>query len=83
MDLTRMVQIMDLTRMVQIDVLEKPIQRIKETCAMMGIAEKFDRAFPDLETFLEAEVARGETSETKLIGLRRLNSEGDADTWTV
>ena len=50
---------------------------------MMGIAEKFDRAFPDLETFLEAEVARGETSETKLIGLRRLNSEGDADTWTV
>jgi len=25
--------------MVQIDVLEKPIKRIKETCAMMGIAE--------------------------------------------
>jgi hypothetical protein len=57
---------MDLTRMVQIDVLEKPIERIKETCAMMGIAEKFDRALPDLETFLEAEVARGETSETRL-----------------
>ena len=52
--------------MVQIDVLEKPIERIKETCAMMGIAEKFDRALPDLETFLEAEVARGETSETRL-----------------
>jgi hypothetical protein len=52
--------------MVQIDVLEKPIERIKETCAMMGIAEKFDRALPDLATFLEAEVARGETSETKL-----------------
>jgi len=33
---------------------------------MMGIAEKFDRALPDLETFLEAEVARGETSETRL-----------------
>jgi hypothetical protein len=36
--------------MVQIDVLEKPIERIKETCAMMGIAEKFDRALPELET---------------------------------
>ena len=44
--------------MVQIDVLEKPIERIKETCAMMGVAEQFDRALPDLETFLEAEVAR-------------------------
>ena len=52
--------------MVQIDVLEKPIERIKETCAMMGIAEKFDRALPEIETFLEAEVARGETSETRL-----------------
>ena len=50
-------------RMVEIDVLEKPIERIKETCAMMGIA---DRALPDLETFLESEVARGETSETRL-----------------
>jgi hypothetical protein len=57
---------MNFTRMVQIDVLEKPIGRIKETCAMMGIAEKFDRALPDLETFLEAEVARGETRETQL-----------------
>jgi len=57
---------MALMRMVQIDVLERPIERIKETCAMMGIAEKFDRALPDLETFLEAEVARGETSETRL-----------------
>lgn len=55
-----------LTPMVQIDVLEKPIERIKETCAMMGIAEKFDRALPDLETFLEAEVAKGETRETRL-----------------
>lgn len=52
--------------MVQIDVLEKPILRIKETCAMTGVAEEFDRALPDLETFLEAEVAKGETRETKL-----------------
>jgi hypothetical protein len=57
---------MALMRMVQIDVLERPIERIKETCAMTGIAERFDRALPDFETFLEAEVARGETSETRL-----------------
>ena len=53
--------------MIQIDVLNKPIERIKETCAMMGIAEKFDRALPELETFLEGEVAKGETRETRLI----------------
>jgi hypothetical protein len=60
--------------MVQINVLEVPIERIRETCAMMGIAEKFDRALPELETFLEAEVARGETRETRLTfdGLRYL-----------
>jgi len=65
--------------MVQINVLEKPIERIKETCAMMGIAEKFDRALPELETFLEAEVARGETRETKLTfdGLRYLKEVFD------
>ncbi|PAY04725.1 hypothetical protein CK489_36605 [Bradyrhizobium sp. UFLA03-84] len=52
--------------MVQINVLEKPIERIKETCELMGIADKFDRALPELETFLEAEVARGEVRETRL-----------------
>jgi hypothetical protein len=57
---------MDLTPMVEINVLEKPIERIKETCALMGIAEKFDRALPDLETFLEAEIAKGETRESRL-----------------
>jgi hypothetical protein len=36
--------------MVEINVLEKPIERIKETCEMMGIVEKFDRALPELET---------------------------------
>jgi hypothetical protein len=60
------VQEPDLKRMVQIDVLEKPIERIKETCAMMGIAEQFDRALPDFETFLEARLARGEVSESRL-----------------
>jgi hypothetical protein len=58
--------ITNLKTMVQIDVLEKPIERIKETCAMMGIAEKFERALPELETFLEGEVAKGETRETRL-----------------
>ena len=60
--------------MVQISVLEKPIERIKETCELMGIADKFDRALPELETFLEAEVAQGEVSESKLTfdGLRYL-----------
>jgi hypothetical protein len=67
--------------MAQIDVLDKPIERIKETCAMMGIAEKFDRALPDLETFLEAEVARGEISETRLTfdGLRYLKQMFESD----
>jgi hypothetical protein len=49
-----------------IDVLERPIQRIRETCDLMGIAAKFDDALPELETFLEGEVAAGETSETRL-----------------
>jgi hypothetical protein len=52
--------------MSKIDILDKPIERIQETCAMMGIADQFDRALPELETFLEAEVASGETSETRL-----------------
>ena len=47
-------------------VLEKPIERIRETCELMGIAEKFDRARPQLETFLGSEVANGETRETRL-----------------
>jgi hypothetical protein len=50
----------------EITILEKPIERIKETCVMMGIEEKFNRALPALETFLEGEVANGETSETRL-----------------
>jgi hypothetical protein len=49
-----------------INVLEKPISRIKETCEMMGIGQKFDSALPELETYLESQVADGETSETRL-----------------
>ncbi|MFQ3454512.1 MULTISPECIES: hypothetical protein [Bradyrhizobium] len=53
-------------KMVQINVLEKPIERIKETCELMGIADRFDRALPELENFLEAEIAQGEVRESKL-----------------
>jgi hypothetical protein len=49
-----------------IDVLEKPIARIRKTCDMMGVVGKFDRALPELETYLEGQVADGESSETRL-----------------
>ena len=52
--------------MVMIDVLEKPIERIKETCEMVGAGEKFERTLPELENYLEEEVSRGETRETQL-----------------
>jgi len=32
----------------------------------VGAREKFERVLPELETFLEAEIARGETSEARL-----------------
>jgi hypothetical protein len=49
-----------------IDILEKPIERIRETCEMMGAAEKLERVLPELETYLEGRIAAGETSETRL-----------------
>jgi hypothetical protein len=49
-----------------ITVLERPIERIRETCDMMGRADRFHRALPELETYLEGKVAAGETSETRL-----------------
>jgi hypothetical protein len=68
------VQRLRFSGMSKIDILDKPIERIQETCAIMGIADQFDRALPELETFLEGEVANGETSETRLTynGLRYL-----------
>jgi hypothetical protein len=61
--------------MTRIDILDKPIERIHETCAMTGIVDQFDRVLPELETFLEGEVAKGETRETRLTydGLCYLN----------
>ncbi|MGN8547949.1 hypothetical protein ACQPTN_25585 [Bradyrhizobium sp. 13971] len=52
-------------KMVEINVLEKPIERIKQTCELVGIADRFDRALPELETFLEAEIAQGEVREVE------------------
>ena len=49
-----------------INILERPIERIRETCDMLGAAEKFERVLPELEAYLEEEVAEGETSETRL-----------------
>jgi hypothetical protein len=51
---------------VKITILEKPLERMRETCSLMGIEDKFDKALPELETFLEREIADGETSETRL-----------------
>lgn len=48
------------------NVLEKPIERIRETCEMIGAIHKFDQTLPELESYLEAEVAAGETRETRL-----------------
>lgn len=49
-----------------LSILERPIERIRQTCEMMGVAEKFDRALPELEIYLEKEIAADETSETRL-----------------
>ena len=49
-----------------VTILEKPITRIRETCELIGAADQFDRMLPALETFLEGEVASGETSEARL-----------------
>ena len=50
----------------KINIFEKPIERIKKTCELMGLAEDFERKLPELETHLEALVADGETSEERL-----------------
>jgi hypothetical protein len=49
-----------------INILEKPIERIRQTCELTGASAKFERALAALETFLEGEVAAGKTSETRL-----------------
>jgi hypothetical protein len=50
----------------EIDVLEKPIERIRQTCDLMGVLADFERKLPTLETHLEGLVADGETDEGRL-----------------
>ena len=50
----------------EINIFEKPIERIRKTCELMGLGADFDRRLPELETHLEALVAGGETSEERL-----------------
>jgi hypothetical protein len=49
-----------------INVFDKPIERIKLTCDLMGIADDFERKLSALETHLEGLVADGETNEERL-----------------
>ncbi|WP_029582664.1 hypothetical protein [Bradyrhizobium sp. URHD0069] len=50
----------------EINVFEKPIERIKNTCVLVGMADDFERKLPELETYLESLVANGETDEDRL-----------------
>ena len=49
-----------------IDILDAPIKRIRKTCDLVDARDKFERLLPELEDFLEAEVARGVSSESQL-----------------
>jgi hypothetical protein len=51
---------------VEINIFDKPIERIRKTCELMGLGADFDRKLPELETYLEGLVAEGETSEERL-----------------
>ena len=50
----------------EINIFDKPIERIRKTCQLMGLGTHFDRKLPELETHLEELVAQGETSEEQL-----------------
>ncbi|TYL82899.1 hypothetical protein FXB40_46945 [Bradyrhizobium rifense] len=50
----------------QINIFEKPIERIRKTCDLMGLGPDFEQRLPELETYLEGLVADGETSEDRL-----------------
>lgn len=50
----------------EINIFDKPIERIRKTCELMGLSADFDRKLPDLETHLEGLVAQGETDEERL-----------------
>jgi hypothetical protein len=60
-----MLELWDMTTVI-ITVLEKPIARIRENCAMAGLADSLDQALSELEAYLKGEVADGEASEARL-----------------
>ncbi|HEY3148470.1 MAG TPA: hypothetical protein VGJ75_19080, partial [Dongiaceae bacterium] len=41
----------------EINIFDKPIERIRKTCQLMGLGADFDRKLPELETHLEELVA--------------------------
>jgi hypothetical protein len=49
-----------------LNIFDKPIDRIRKTCELMGLGADFERRLPELETHLEALVAEGETSAERL-----------------
>jgi hypothetical protein len=65
---------------ITLNLFEKPIQRIKTTCDLMGIRDEFERKLPELETYLEALVAEGETDEDHLAinGMKFLTQPEDS-----
>jgi hypothetical protein len=65
---------------IEIKLFEKPIERIKNTCELVGITADFERKLPELETYLEGLVANGETDEDRLTlcGLSFLEKGMDA-----
>jgi hypothetical protein len=65
---------------IEIKLFEKPIERIKNTCELVGIMADFERKLPELETYLEGLVANGETDEDRLTlcGLSFLEKGMDA-----
>ena len=44
----------------EINIFDKPIERIRTMCQLMGLGADFDRKLPELETHLEGLVAEGE-----------------------
>ena len=65
----------------EINIFDKPIERIRKTCELMGLGADFDRKLPALETYLEGLVAEGETSEERLTvsGLTFVKQAHDSD----
>lgn len=49
---------------VQLQIFEKPMDRIRETCDLMGL--DLEAKLPELETYLEGLVADGEIDEDRL-----------------